>query len=250
MSIPCSTIFRKSSKTVAVLLLAVVATLAGSSVVYAGTDCTHKPVVEKGEIQNLGLWKQRLIFYKLCGEYDRDVSRAFGNAERYILKTAPHVHNPAIVFDIDETTLDNWKEISANDFGYIPGGDCTFEKGMPCGAGAWEKSHQAVAIAPALALFKAVEDKVAVFFVTGRGESTEEREATETNLKQVGYDKWVKLYMRGDGFKTVADYKSAQRADIEKSYTIVANIGDQKSDLAEGHEMKGFKIPNPFYFIP
>jgi hypothetical protein len=33
-------------------------------------------------------------------------------------------------------------------------------------------------------------------------------------------------------------------------YRIVANVGDQYSDLAGGHEDIGFKLTNPFYFLP
>ena len=30
-------------------------------------------------------------------------------------------------------------------------------------------------------------------------------------------------------------------------YTIIANLGDQESDLAGGYAEKTFKLPNPFY---
>jgi hypothetical protein len=33
-------------------------------------------------------------------------------------------------------------------------------------------------------------------------------------------------------------------------HTIMANVGDQWSDLAGGHAAMDFKVPNPFYFIP
>jgi hypothetical protein len=46
-------------------------------------------------------------------------------------------------------------------------------------------------------------------------------------------------------------YKSGARAAIEgQGYRIVANVGDQYSDLAGGHEDIGFKLANPFYFLP
>jgi HAD superfamily, subfamily IIIB (Acid phosphatase) len=49
----------------------------------------------------------------------------------------------------------------------------------------------------------------------------------------------------------VSDYKTSKRIDIEnRGYTIVASLGDQKSDLAGGHAEMTFKIPNPFHFIP
>ena len=54
----------------------------------------------------------------------------------------------------------------------------------------------------------------------------------------------------GSTLSTVA-YKSAARAAIEKQgYEIVANVGDQYSDLAGGHADLAFKLANPFYFLP
>jgi hypothetical protein len=44
------------------------------------------------------------------------------------------------------------------------------------------------------------------------------------------------------------------RREIEKDHVIVANLGDQYSDLigdADGdHAERCYKLPNPFYFIP
>jgi hypothetical protein len=50
---------------------------------------------------------------------------------------------------------------------------------------------------------------------------------------------------------TVVDHKSGERAKIEdQGYRVIANVGDQYSDLAGGHAGVAFKLPNPFYFIP
>jgi len=47
------------------------------------------------------------------------------------------------------------------------------------------------------------------------------------------------------------EYKSATRGYIESlGYDIVANLGDQYSDLSGGFEDKTFKLPNPSYFLP
>lgn len=99
---------------------------------------------------------------------------------------------------------------------------------------------------------------IEVFFVTGRKQSERYGEMasvwTLRNLESAGYGaiKPDHLYLRdphGDG--TVAEYKSSARADIEsKGFTIIANVGDQDSDLALGHAERPFKVPNPFYFIP
>ena len=41
-----------------------------------------------------------------------------------------------------------------------------------------------------------------------------------------------------------------ERAKIEADgYTIIANVGDQWSDLNGGHAEQNYKVPNPYYFI-
>jgi hypothetical protein len=146
---------------------------------------------------------------------------------------------PALVLDIDETSLSNYSAINADNFtfGTNSQGEATNEIG--------------VAIPSTLALYQdAISKGVAVFFITGRGEAT--RAHTEHNLQTQGYTKWnaVVLKPAGSTLTTVA-YKSAARADIEKQgYEIVANVGDQYSDLAGGHADVAYKLANPFYFLP
>ena len=92
---------------------------------------------------------------------------------------------------------------------------------------------------------------VAVFFITGRPEN--QRRATERNLKAVGYDTYQELIMPENGakFASAADFKAPRRAAIEQAgNTIIANVGDQPSDLAGGHAEKTFLLPDPFYRIP
>src|SRR5581483_320140 len=46
-------------------------------------------------------------------------------------------------------------------------------------------------------------------------------------------------------------YKSGVRAHIEDlGFDIVANFGDQFSDLEGGFADRTFKLPNPNYFLP
>ena len=50
---------------------------------------------------------------------------------------------------------------------------------------------------------------------------------------------------------TTTQYKSLTRQHIESlGYDIVANFGDQFSDLNGGFADQTFKIPNPMYFLP
>jgi hypothetical protein len=48
----------------------------------------------------------------------------------------------------------------------------------------------------------------------------------------------------------VQAFKTTERIKVEaEGYTIIANIGDQMSDIEGGHAQCTFKVPNPFYFI-
>jgi len=203
------------------------------------------------EPANLGDLKTKITAYHDSGAYDRELARVDAKAIAYIDKSGKHVAHAALVLDIDETSLSNWPEIKADDYGYIGDGPCDALPKGPCGAKAWEMSARAPAIAPTLELFRhAKKDGVAVFFITGRDES--ERDATATNLTNAGYKDWDGLILRPVGSHTpsAADYKAPARASLEaKGFHIVANVGDQKSDLAGGHSDKTFKLPNPFYFI-
>ena len=51
---------------------------------------------------------------------------------------------------------------------------------------------------------------------------------------------------------TTIQYKSLTRQHIESDlgFDIVANLGDQFSDLNGGFADSTFKIPNPMYFLP
>jgi hypothetical protein len=50
---------------------------------------------------------------------------------------------------------------------------------------------------------------------------------------------------------STVEYKPGTRAYIiSKGYTIVANFGDQASDLRGGFANRRFKLPNPMYFLP
>jgi acid phosphatase class B len=66
----------------------------------------------------------------------------------------------------------------------------------------------------------------AVFFITGRPQT--QTDATVNNLVSAGYAK----HMASEG------------------YTIMADFGDQYSDLLGGNAGHQVKIPNPMYYIP
>ncbi len=150
-----------------------------------------------------------------------------------------HGKKLALVLDVDETSLSNYTAINADNFTFGPQSvaEATNEIGT--------------AIAPTLELFNlAKANGVAVFFITGRREAS--RAHTEHNLTREGYSGWQQLVLKPDASTdSTVQYKSGARAAIEQQgYRIVANVGDQYSDLAGGHEDVGFKLTNPFYFLP
>lgn len=220
--------------------------------------------IDSSQPPNLDLIKSQILYYR-CTKYDSDVAKALAEALEWVGLRGPQVSKPAIVLDIDETALSNWTRIQKNNFAYFADGPCDLaNKDQACGEPDWEKSGLAPALKPTLDLFKFAKCKdvplhancknIAVFFVTGRYQSTDEKNWTEKNLANAGYHDWDGLYLRDPSTRgqPVAISKTAARTDIESrlGYTIIANVGDQDSDLRGGHAERKFKVPNPFYFIP
>jgi predicted secreted acid phosphatase len=211
---------------------------------------------------NAGDWENTLRTYHDSGVYDHQVTQVDEVADRQITRSAHkaavarvanhghghgHKHHgrnhnakkQAIVLDIDETSLSNYSAIAADNFTF--GTQSRAEADNEIGK----------AIPATLKLFNDAKARgIAVFFITGRGEAT--RAHTESNLRREGYDGWKQLYLKPAGSTaTTVAYKTASRQDIERQgYKIIANVGDQYSDLAGGHAAVAYKLANPFYFLP
>ena len=183
--------------------------------------------------------------------YDIDVEAVFNSAQTFIEQNATRSKRPALVLDIDETSLTNWPNILADNFGFVGGGPCDVLPAGPCGFNEWVLKGSAEAIEPARKLFKTAKAKgIAVIFITGRPDK--QRDITVLNLDHVGFEGWTELRTRPDrdDLPTVQEYKTAERTKVEaEGYTIIANVGDQQSDIDGEHSGCRFKVPNPFYFI-
>lgn len=195
------------------------------------------PNIGESSTTGAGELVSALTKYHDSGQYESDLTSVDGAAESYLDAHLGGHGKPAIVLDIDETSLSNYSGLLASGF-------------TAAGTVAQAAGGTGTAIAPTLALYHdAIAHGVAVFFVTGR--PSEIQGPTESNLKTVGYDEgWNAL----DFKPTEADteqFKSSTRAAIKKSgYRIIVNVGDQQSDLDGGFAQQDFKLPNPFYFIP
>jgi acid phosphatase len=243
-------------------------------------DCLPKagfPPPESGEPANISGLKSELLYYQCSGAYEREFQRVIDEAISYVQERVKRGGQLAVVLDIDETSLSNWEEMKVNDFGLIEDGPCELGDpdgdgwrvplaNKPCGFGAWVLSADAKPL-DTIRLFRAAkQNNVAVFFVTGRKElvdknnnpTTQIRDATEKNLEKAGYANWKQLMLEPAGFTgTVQAFKTQKRKEIiAMGYTIIANVGDQYSDLRSDPQVgkadaeRNYKVPNPFYFVP
>jgi hypothetical protein len=201
---------------------------------------------------NVGDAKLAARAYHDSGAYDRDLAIIAGEARQWLATRAGAAARPALVLDIDETALSNWEVIVRDDFGRPIGGPCDLAIDAPCGWAAWDQLGRDSAIEPTLAVFRQARALgIAVFFISGRPEN--QRAATERNLAAVGFSGYQQVYLVpvGASFASAADFKAPVRARIEsEGYTIIANMGDQPSDLTGGHAEKQFLLPDPFYRVP
>ena len=201
-------------------------------------------------VPNLYDLQRNVERYIASGEYDSDVARVAGEARAYLERRSKEVARPAIVLDIDETSLSNWPAYKANGWGRVVNGPCNVDQG-PCGLRAWQALAQSKALRPTLELAKrAKELGVAVFFISGRPPAL--REATERNLREQGYEWDEVIVLPPDAaFASAVDFKAPERKKLaERGYTIVLSMGAQESDLKGGYAERVFKLPNPVYFLP
>jgi len=196
------------------------------------------------EPTNLSAHKQELKAYIDSGEYARGVAEVALAANKYLVRRIARGAKPgqklAVVFDIDETTLTNLPHILANDYGYVPE---IWDR--------WVAEGRARAITPVQTVYDtAIRSKIDVFFITGRKES--DRVGTEKNLREVGYETWTGIFYKpaADDKLTTAAFKTSVRRKLTQGgYLIIANLGDQNSDLVGDYAERSFKLPNPFYIV-
>jgi predicted secreted acid phosphatase len=262
--------------------------LIGGGVAYAAEPAIHTftPRSEK-QITNLDVLRQQIRNYygdplgtgvfADDSNYAKEARSVAKDGERFLSKR--HFHGKddnkgnngikAIVLDVDDTSLATWNyEISVN-WAFTPASNAVFvneQRFVPV-PGMVELANEAAA------------DGFAVIFLTGRGAAQEA--ATLGNLTSDGvgvdagfptpttlnngedglftkpavanYPDYLQAACAGDpnGSCTTIHYKSATRAHIESlGYDIVANFGDQFSDLEGGFADRTFKLPNPNYFLP
>jgi predicted secreted acid phosphatase len=266
---------------VAVAAVAVVAVVGGGVAYAASTQPAIQTSTPRSErnITNLDVLRQQIRNYygdplgtgvaADDSNYAREAGSVAAAGKRWLAATHNTRGTRAIVLDVDDTTLLTWNYEVASNWAYNPTTNAAYVNGQ-----------QFPAVFGMVDLVRGAErEGYAVFFLTGRGAAQEA--ATLGNLTadgvgvDAGYPKPTTLTDGEDGLFTkpaLADYpaylktacaadpngacttihyKSATRAHIESlGYHIVANFGDQYSDLKGGHADRTFKLPNPNYYLP
>jgi 5'-nucleotidase (lipoprotein e(P4) family) len=173
------------------------------------------------------LWQQTI------GEYRALTYQAYNIAREKIERDLEDKHNKkrAVIFDVDETVLDN-----------SFGGAMEIKEGL-----SWKESHfadwvklkQAVAIPGALDFVKFLQEKnIEIFYVTNR----------QTNMLQDTYDNLV-----AQGFPVKKENllpmgsehtKEPRRQAILKKHYVVLYVGDNLSDFPGGFEKTSVEARN------
>ncbi|MGZ6271293.1 MAG: HAD family acid phosphatase [Candidatus Limnocylindrales bacterium] len=274
---------RSRRLTIGVLAVAISLLVGGVAVAAGPAIQTFTPHSER-DITNLDVLRQQIRNY-----YGDPLGTGVFGADSYYAKEAGSVAQDgarwlasrthgqwhsrsrlkAIVLDVDDTTLATWSYEIFSNWAYNPTTNATFvnEQLFPAVPGMVQMVN------------KAAKEGYAIIFITGRPAAQEA--ATLGNLTVDGtgidagypmpttlkdgedglftkpavadYPDYLKAACAGDpnGSCTTVHYKSATRAHVESlGYDIVANFGDQFSDLQGGFADRTFKLPNPNYFLP
>ncbi len=278
--------FRRS-RGVSILVALLALSLAAAGVVMAAATPAIQTITPKtaDQITNLDVLRQQIRNYygdplgtgtfAPDSNYAKEAEKVASQGLSYIKARA---HGPyhkgikAIVLDVDDTTLATWNYEIFSNWSYNPTTNAQYvtEELFPAVPGMVDMVNGAAKLG------------YAVIFITGRPATQElvtlgNLTDSDTVGIDAGYPTPTTLNDGEDGLFTkpaVADYpqylkdacateiaagkscttihyKSATRAHIESlGYDIVANFGDQFSDLTGGFADKTFKMPNPNYYLP
>jgi len=193
---------------------------------------TEKPV-------NLAVARNEVKQYYESGKYDEELIQVIEEAKKKFAEVK-FKDNSVVIFDIDETALNNYVLAEQMGFGYV------YELNKQ-----WNAELKAPAIPQVKELYEFLLSKGSkIIFLTGR--NFYEYEVTYQNLVKEGYTVFDTLITQiGDETKMKAkDFKSGKRIWLTKQgYDIAGTVGDQWSDLEGFYHGIQVKIPNYLYLI-
>jgi hypothetical protein len=275
---------RRSPRLAVIVGAVFVSLVAGAVAVWAADPAiqTFTPHSER-QITNIDVLRQQIRNYygdplgtgvfADDGYYAREARGVASTAGRYLKLWSHADPSRAIVLDVDDTTLATWNYEVFSNWAYNPtsNGQFVTEQRFPAVPGMVDL------------VTRAAQAGYTVIFLTGRPAAQEAPTLGNLTADGVGVDAGYPvpstLNNGEDGLFTKPPvgsypdylntpefcgpsiaagvscptvlYKSGTRAHIESlGYDIVANFGDQFSDLNGGFANRTFKLPNPNYFLP
>jgi len=188
---------------------------------------------------NLDTAKDQIASYYESGQFERELTEIINDAKEKFSKVELEP-NSAVVFDIDETTLDNYEAIKQIGYGY--------EKKY---WNEWIEKAKAPAIHKVKDLYDFLLEKgFKIIFITGKKDY--QYNATFKNLNSAGYVDFDTLIVREKkDYKTKsALFKSLKRKEMtEKGYVVVGCVGDQFTDCQGENCGIVVKLPNYLYLV-
>ena len=201
---------------------------------------------------------------KTSSPYISEMTHLVGRRSHRLLQQcatgARRGEKPAIVLDADDTTLWTYDmEVSTMHFVFDP----------MVQDQQWVQPQRFPAT-PAMVSFANAASSAGCTIVGLTGRNSTQRDATLGNLAKVGYTgftaanyytKWTSAE-QPPSYVTAADcvaypkcttieYKSTTRRHVvDQGYDVIANFGDQFSDLIGGSAERAVKLPNPTYYLP
>ena len=193
---------------------------------------TEKPV-------NLSIAREEILQYYESGKFDEELNKVIEEAKEKFSKV-DFKKNSVVIFDVDETALDNYGLAKEMGFGYV------YEMNKK-----WNAEMKAPAIKQVKELYDYLLSKGSkIIFLTGR--NFPEYRVTYENLKRDGYTTFDTLITQMDNERNLSstEFKSEKRVELTgKGYNIVGTVGDQWSDLNGPDHGIQVKIPNYLYLI-
>jgi len=200
------------------------------AVVLQLTSCTDKPV-------NLSVARELVKEYYESGKFDEELNEVIREAKEKFENVQVET-NSVVIFDVDETALNNYELAKQMGFGYV------YQMNKD-----WNREMKAPAIETVKVLYDYLLDRgFKIIFLTGR--NFPEYELTYKNLKVAGYTQFDTLItQREEELKlNSTEFKSSKRVELtKKGYDIAGTVGDQWSDLEGLDHGIQIKIPNYLY---
>lgn len=191
------------------------------------------------EIVNLRTVKDIVKDYYESGKFDEEMYEVIEDAKEKFSEVEIK-KNSAVIFDVDETALNNYGLAKQMDFGYV------YELNKK-----WNEDLKAPAIKQTQDLYFYLLNKgVKIIFLTGRNSS--EYNLTYKNLIQAGYTKFDTLITQREDEQNIKpqEFKSIKRTELtQDGYEILGTVGDQWTDLTGAYTGITIKLPNYLYEI-